>query len=304
LTEEIHINLKDEKEEKVKNLAFKSTSRKSKIQDDSSDESEDDDIKLITKALKKLLKNKASHKERGFSKKDGGKEESSKRDPIICYECNKPGHFKSECPYAKKYSKKDKRKAMMAAWENSDDSSSDEDDEQQEVANLCFMATDENEVDLDSSYSFDELLYAYKELKVDFEKVVSKNKVLKKMAKELSKEMNDLIEERDTLEEENDSLKTSLEKEKKKEVLKCFPQNESLIKQVDDLTNSLGKLTKGKDGLDILLGKQMVSFHKPELGTIPRNTKIFLTRIFLQLAIRNSLVIFVERLAIFHRIVV
>ncbi|KAI8530016.1 hypothetical protein RHMOL_Rhmol11G0021200 [Rhododendron molle] len=178
------------KESKIENAHW------SKIQDDSSDESEDDKIDLITKLLKKLLKNRASRKGKGFARKDGGKIESSNKDPIICYECKKPGHIKSECPYAKKYSKKDKRKAMMATWDNSDDSSSDEEDEQQEVANLCFMTTEETEIDLDSSYSFDELLVAYKELKVDFEKVVSKNKALKKMAKELSKEVSDLVEER------------------------------------------------------------------------------------------------------------
>ncbi|XP_058219533.1 uncharacterized protein LOC131330063 [Rhododendron vialii] len=271
MTEEMHHNLKGEKEKKVKDLAFKSTTSKSKSKEDSSNESEDDEMALITKTFKKLLKNRASHKGRGFSRKDGGKEENSKKDPIICYECKKPGHIKSECPYAKKYSKKDKKRAMMAAWDNSDDSSSDEDDEQQEVANLCFMAIEENEVDLDSSYSFDELFIAYKELKVEFEKVVSKNKFLKKVAKDLSLEIDDLIEEKDILEEENESLRTSLEKEK--EYLKDISKNESLEKQIDDLTNSLSKLTNGKESLDILLGKQMVSFHKAGIGYNPTQHK-------------------------------
>jgi len=275
MTEEMHINLKGEenvkKEDKAKNLALKSTSRKSKVRDDSSDESEDEEMALITRAFKKLLKNRSSHKGRGFPRKDGGKEESSKRDPIICYECKKPGHIKSECPYAKKYSRKDKKKAMMAAWDNSDDDSSDEDDEQQEVANLCLMAIEDQEVDLDSTYSFDELLVAYKELKVVFEKVASKNKVLKKIAKELSIEVNSLVEEKDFLEEENESLKFSLEKERAS--LKKFSKNESLEKQVDDLTNSLSIFTKGKEGLDILLGKQMVSFHKAGIGYNPTQHK-------------------------------
>jgi len=159
----------------------------------------------------------------------------------------------------------------MAAWDNSDDDSSDEDNEQQEVANLCFMAIEDEEVDLDSTYSFDELLIAYKELKIAFEKVSSKNKVLKKIAKELSLEMNSLVEEKDFLEEEKESLKISLEKERG--LTKNISKNEVLEKQVGDLTDSLSKLTKGKEGLDILLGKQMVSFHKAGIGYNPTQHK-------------------------------
>ena len=42
--------------------------------------------------------------------------EKDKDQPLICYECKKPGHFKSECPQLKKDPKKYKKKAMMATW--------------------------------------------------------------------------------------------------------------------------------------------------------------------------------------------
>ena len=43
-------------------------------------------------------------KKRGFKKQD-----SSKNDQMICYECNKSGHIKSECPNLKKSFKKDRK---------------------------------------------------------------------------------------------------------------------------------------------------------------------------------------------------
>ena len=43
-------------------------------------------------------------KRKGFNKQD-----SRKKHQMICYECNKSGHIKSECPKLKKSFKKDKK---------------------------------------------------------------------------------------------------------------------------------------------------------------------------------------------------
>ncbi|MQL77953.1 hypothetical protein Taro_010370 [Colocasia esculenta] len=93
-------------------------------------------------------------------KKFGSKRyfKTDKKKKSICYECNQPGHFKSEClkhkkkDPAEKYKKvkgkdkkfrKYKKKAMAAAWDNeeatSSDSSSSESEEEEEQVNLTLM---------------------------------------------------------------------------------------------------------------------------------------------------------------------
>ncbi|WRX20638.1 Integrase [Theobroma cacao] len=73
---------------------------------------------------------------------------------MICYECKKPSHFKSECPLLKdetpKKNKRSKKAMVVAAWSNSDTSSFETNDEKfEERANICLMAQeDETEVEL------------------------------------------------------------------------------------------------------------------------------------------------------------
>ena len=71
------------------------------------------------------------------------------KEEIICYECNKVVYFRSECPKLNKFAKrKEKKKAILAAWGESD-LSSEEEKEENEVANLCLMAKeDSNEMTL------------------------------------------------------------------------------------------------------------------------------------------------------------
>ena len=115
---------------------------------DTEDEEQDEEMALITQRFKKFLrKKKQGMRKRPFTKGEQSKEKV-KDQPLICYECKKPGHFKSECPQLKKGPKKFKKKAMMATWSASDDSSSDE-ETSTEQANLCLMAH-ENEVCLAS----------------------------------------------------------------------------------------------------------------------------------------------------------
>ncbi|GAV58901.1 UBN2 domain-containing protein, partial [Cephalotus follicularis] len=58
---------------------------------------------------------------------------------------------------------KDKKKSMIATWSDSDDSSSDE-DENEEIANIAFMAMeDDNEV-CSSTLSYNDLQNEYNEL--------------------------------------------------------------------------------------------------------------------------------------------
>ena len=54
------------------------------------------------------------------------KEKEKEKDQPICYECKKPGYFRTDCPKLKKASKKIKKKAMIATWSDSDESCSEE----------------------------------------------------------------------------------------------------------------------------------------------------------------------------------
>ena len=105
--------------------------------------------------------------------------EKDKEQPLICYECKKSRHFKSECPQLKKGPKKYKKKAMMATWSGSDDSSFEEEDST-EQANLCLMAH-ENEVNFEtpSGFTFEELHEAFYDLIDELKKLGIKNKDLK-----------------------------------------------------------------------------------------------------------------------------
>ncbi|GAV71018.1 LOW QUALITY PROTEIN: zf-CCHC domain-containing protein/UBN2 domain-containing protein, partial [Cephalotus follicularis] len=137
---------------------------------------------LVRKILRFLPKSWTKGK-RPF-KKQIEKGESSKKEEVICHECNKPGHYKSDCPKLKKNKEHSKKKkVMMATWSDSDDSSSDEESEG-EVANIAFMAIenkDENVVYLSTSLSFDELQDIYDELVEYFENLSLKHSSLKKL---------------------------------------------------------------------------------------------------------------------------
>ena len=62
-----------------------------------------------------------------------------------------------------------------------------------------------------------------------------------------------------------------------------FLSREKILKdEVDDLKNSLWKATLGKENLDILLGKQKVSFFKAGCGYNPSKKKEFLKDLFLE----------------------
>ncbi|GAV91750.1 zf-CCHC domain-containing protein/UBN2 domain-containing protein [Cephalotus follicularis] len=112
----------DEEQDKTKKkvIAFKSSTV------DSSEEESDDEMALITRIFKKFL---AKKKFGGKNvKKSTPSKSETKKEEIICFECNKPGHYKSECPRLKKDKKK---RAMLATWSDSDESSSEEEENQE-----------------------------------------------------------------------------------------------------------------------------------------------------------------------------
>ena len=109
--------------------------------------SEEDELSLLSRRVNQLWK----HKHRKFSnpKITGNHSESSSiyikssNKDIVCYECNEPGHYKSDCPNLQKEKPKNKfskenKKILMETWDDSE-SSEAETESEDERANIALM---------------------------------------------------------------------------------------------------------------------------------------------------------------------
>ncbi|GAV83409.1 LOW QUALITY PROTEIN: zf-CCHC domain-containing protein/UBN2 domain-containing protein, partial [Cephalotus follicularis] len=204
-----------------------------KASKEESESDEEGDMTLITSQFKKFLK---SQKGKKALKKFPHNVESSKKEEPTCYECKKPGHFKSGCPNLKKKEKEKskKKKAFVATWNDSDPSRSKE-ESVEEVANIAFMAIEEENED-EVNFTFDELQNAYENLFNEYENVCLKNKSLKKNVISMSKEL---------------------------EILK---KNEKLKIEIDALKKYFSTFSNSSTKLDNLLGLQRCVFDKAGLG--------------------------------------
>ncbi|KAK2976863.1 hypothetical protein RJ640_009314 [Escallonia rubra] len=129
MTHEITMKIHDEEEttSKKKNLALKAET--SHEPTESSDDS-DPEMALITQKFKKFLEN-----------------------PDACYECGITGHIKKYCPQLRNTTagsnsrdfkeKKFKSRKTLLTWDDSDESDK-EGSEDEDVAQLCFMANDDD----------------------------------------------------------------------------------------------------------------------------------------------------------------
>ncbi|EOY32356.1 Uncharacterized protein TCM_040215 [Theobroma cacao] len=174
LTHELELKEEEEEDqreakEKKKSNALKASILKEELEELSCDD--DEKLALVARKFKKLMSRKnrklnrrGFRKDQGVSWKIRKKNDSNKKEEMICYECKKLGHFKSECPLLKdetpKKNKKSKKAMVAVAWSNSDTSSSKTDDEKsEERANICLMAQ-EDETEVPSSpciNSYDDL---------------------------------------------------------------------------------------------------------------------------------------------------
>ncbi|GAV72946.1 zf-CCHC domain-containing protein [Cephalotus follicularis] len=131
MTHELCIIKKDDDEEKEKRkkkvVTFKSSTT------EETDDDSDQELALITRKFKRLLASKKKFGGKPYKKGNIQKGETSKLEDIICYKCNKLGHYKSDCPRLKKKEQMKKKKSLLVTWEDSDDSSSEE-ETQEEVA--------------------------------------------------------------------------------------------------------------------------------------------------------------------------
>ena len=158
---------------------------------------------------------------------------------------------------------------MVALWERSDISSSDSEEENEEVANLCFMAQDDEVASrfLDGSYdelhnAFVHLLSKYKKLSSKYKKVEAKNQLLLKKNSELVNSKNELSKE-----------------------------NDRLTKEVDKLKPIIDKFTLSSQKLNLMLDNQKAVFDKVGLGYNPNKTQKYLTNMI------SKQIIFVSKIA-------
>lgn len=182
--------------------------------------------------------------------------------------------MKLQCPEIKRSMKKAKRRAMLATLREIDVSSSEENSDQ-EITNLCLMAHDGDEVNssdtFDDQFNYNELLDAFEELHSEFKKLSSKYKSLKKTN-------FSLLAEKDLLKKENDAFKEKIEEiSSQKEIANdLILENDVLKNEVEDLKTSLSKFVKGKENLDLLLGKQRCVLIKRASGLILSKSKSFI----------------------------
>ncbi|KAL5576060.1 hypothetical protein UlMin_017759 [Ulmus minor] len=261
MTHEITMNQNLEdgvKSKKEKNVAFSSST--------SYDDGEKE-VALLAKRFKFFLKYDRKNRRKFIKEVD----EHPKQSKVICYECNKPGHYRSECPQLKQ----GRKKAMLATWDDSD--SNDSESEKDECANVCFMTIHDEVInfELDSSnFSFDELLDAFEELHTEFEILISKNKALKNknisLEKEFLKQKFDVKESCvscEKLQKENELLKQQVVNFNGLKI-KSLEVN-SLQEKVLDYEKIIFKFTKGKEVFEQMLGKQVVVFGKCGIGFEP-----------------------------------
>ncbi|GAV92170.1 UBN2 domain-containing protein [Cephalotus follicularis] len=174
--------------------------------------------------------------------------------------------FKNNFPQEEESSKREEPTSMVATWDDSDPSSSEEESDE-EVANIAFMAIEEEDED-EVNFTFDELQIAYENLFNEYENVCLRNRSLKKNASSMSKEIKILKSEIESLKNvksyymnEIDILNVS-----SKLLIDFKEENEKLKLEIDALKKTFSKFSNSSDKLDNLLGLQRCVFDKAGLG--------------------------------------
>ncbi|GKV02917.1 hypothetical protein SLEP1_g15294 [Rubroshorea leprosula] len=234
--------------------------------DASNDESsnEEDITKLVSKEVKKYMKrslkgtssrrNKEIHYSRGRIYSDDDDRGKPSKKHIKCYECNKMGHYRNECPQLKKGERKNKKsmkkKAFAATWSDDEASSTESENSLENgVANPCFMAQEDsnNDEEVNSNfsssinessfeYSYDDLCKVLDCSMNDIKKLGNKNLALTKTISLLKSEIVSLSKQNEILVKENASLNgeiASLKNEESSNALK--KENEDAKKENEDL---------------------------------------------------------------------
>ncbi|XP_024021626.1 uncharacterized protein LOC112091667 [Morus notabilis] len=236
---------KEEDDKKKKGIALKASIQEEVNEHEEEDELDQLDKEMISLFTKKYKRFYNKYNQGKSSRRNEERGDKIKRDEIICYDCKKPGHKRTECPLKrsnKKSSKRDElKKVLQATWDELELGKSNS-DEQEEIANMCFMAIDDNEVTSNSklhieensiiTFSNKDIEHAFSELHEEYTKLAHRNASHRKTIELLKKDITLLTNE--------------------KSMILC--ENVTLKEKVDDLTKIILKFTNGKKNFDQMLG--------------------------------------------------
>ena len=249
-----------------KGIALYAGSKKNKRSpppEESESESEpelDMETKLVNLVRKFIKKGRKSTKD------------SKNKKPPRCYECNKKGHYKSDCPNLKK---KQSKKALQATWEESSDE--EEEGTQGEFAFIAVEpesdseneSTSESKSEPESEDEFESRLKAGTKEKIKVSKsliseVYNAIKILNKKLIRSESKVESLLKEVKVLKKKTNqvSLTSNLQEGNLTQVKKLEEENSLLKEQVKDLKVTLEKFTLGSKGLDLILGSQRAVYNK------------------------------------------
>ena len=267
MTHEITMKSHDDHDKKKKGIAFKSSIK----EDESSEEDDDEEFAMMARRFKKFFRKGGQrfNQRRDDTFKKNLKEEPQKKEPIICYECKKPGHIKAECPKLRKFSKDKKKgkKAMIAAWGESDSESSSDEESDSEVANFCLMAKEDEEILNEVSPTYDELQEALEDLYIELRKIGAKNTCLKKIVSSLTNEL-------ESLKSENESLK--------RDISNLTKERDELRSKNLDIEKINYNFVQGSENLKKLLGLQRCVYDKAGIGYDPNEKQKSFKNIFVK----------------------
>ncbi|GLT28089.1 hypothetical protein SLA2020_030450 [Shorea laevis] len=244
-------------EKKKKDVAFKVSNQKEKSEDDASDG--ENFSSLISREVRRFMKKNIKSK---LVKRDEG--ESTKKS-VKCYECNKIGHYRNECPKLKKGEKKGKKsmkkKSFAATWSDDETSSTESESSLEKgVANLCFMAQKDSNNDEEVNSNFSSLInessfeYSYDDLcKVldcsmnDIKRRGNENLALTKTISLLKNEIESLSKQNEVLVKENASLNGEIASLKNEEVNDALKRENEDLKKENEVLNKENEVLKKED---------------------------------------------------------
>ncbi|XP_050238279.1 uncharacterized protein LOC126687766 [Mercurialis annua] len=224
----------------------------------------DEEIALMTKRSIEMYRKGDKRYRNNMKKFIKGKVDLEGSDGL-CFGCNRPGHFKTDCPKLKRTSKSDKPKKGLAASSDYDDSDTGNEDKPEEKANLYLMAIEtganSSETNVDNYEADSSDNEKYVKLKAKTKNVISETKIKTSQADEIEKEnkmqkdFEKMTEKLQRAETEVSFLKKELETSNNLRI-NLLKQNDAMQKKIDLLNKDLTKFTKGNENLNMILGNQ------------------------------------------------